>query len=139
MSNGSVPSPSPTVSRVLKKDADYVFYELTRSICPKCRRVSDAKIVLRENKVFMVKRCPDCGPFEALVYSDAEAYTSFGRFNKPGTIPLAYGTDIREGRPHTDAFALTTSSILASASLRSTARAIWIARSAFRKLVPDSA
>ena len=94
MGNGSVGS---TVS---KKDADYVFYELTRSICPKCRRVIDAKIVLRDNKVFMVKRCPDCGSFEALVYADAEAYTSFGKFNKPGTIPLAYGTDIREGCPY---------------------------------------
>ena len=25
-----------------KKDADYVFYELTRSICPTCRRVIDS-------------------------------------------------------------------------------------------------
>jgi hypothetical protein len=25
-----------------KKDADYVFYELTRSICPNCLRVIDA-------------------------------------------------------------------------------------------------
>ena len=30
-----------------KKDADYVFYELTRSICPECRRVIDAQIILR--------------------------------------------------------------------------------------------
>jgi uncharacterized radical SAM superfamily Fe-S cluster-containing enzyme len=100
MSNGALPSQSPAVGTVSKKDAGYVFYELTRSICPKCRKVIDAKIVLRENKVFMVKRCPNCGPFEALVYSDAEAYTSFGKFNKPGTIPLAYGTDIREGCPY---------------------------------------
>jgi uncharacterized radical SAM superfamily Fe-S cluster-containing enzyme len=62
--------------------------------------VIDAKIILRDNKVFMIKRCPDCGSFEALVYGDSEAYTSFGRFNKPGTIPLAYGTDIREGCPY---------------------------------------
>ena len=59
-----------------KKDADYVFYELTRSICPNCRKVIDAKVLLRDNKVYMRKRCPDCGPFEALVYADAEAYTS---------------------------------------------------------------
>jgi 7,8-dihydro-6-hydroxymethylpterin dimethyltransferase len=100
MSDGALPSQSPAVGAVSKKDAGYVFYELTRSICPKCRKVIDAKIVLRDNKVFMVKRCPDCGPFEALVYSDAEAYTNFGKFNKPGTIPLAYGTDIREGCPY---------------------------------------
>ena len=100
MSEVAVPSYDPAVGKSTKKDADYVFYELTRSICPKCRRVIDAKIVLRENKVFMLKRCPVCGPFEALIYGDAEAYTSFGKFNKPGTIPLAYGTDNREGCPY---------------------------------------
>src|SRR5487761_984955 len=83
-----------------KRDADYVFYELTRSICPECRRVIDAQIILRDNKVYMRKRCPHCGPFEALVYADAEAYTTFGKFNKPGTIPLAYGTEIHDGCPH---------------------------------------
>src|SRR5260370_27593971 len=92
--------PRSSVRRFMKKDADYVFYELTRSICPKCRKVIDAKILLRDNKVYMRKRCPDCGPFEALVYADAEAYTSFGKYNKPGTIPLAYGSAIRQACPH---------------------------------------
>ncbi len=83
-----------------KKDADYVFYELTRSICPECRRVIDAHILLRHNKVYMRKRCPEHGLFEGLVYGDAQAYTSAARFNKPGTIPLAYTTDIQQGCPH---------------------------------------
>ena len=83
-----------------KKDADYVFYELTRSICPGCRRVIDAQILLRDNKVYMRKRCPQCGPFEALVYTDAEAYTAFGKYNKPGTIPLAHGSEIHDGCPY---------------------------------------
>src|SRR5216684_2116899 len=82
-----------------KKDADYVFYELTRSICPECRKVIDAKILLRDNKVYMAKRCPDHGPFEALVYGDAEMYLSFSKYNKPGTIPLAFGTEIKDGCP----------------------------------------
>ncbi len=82
-----------------KKDADYVFFELTRSICPECRKVIDAKILLRDNKVYMAKRCPDCGPFEALVYGDAEMYMTFAKYNKPGTIPLAFGTEIKDGCP----------------------------------------
>jgi uncharacterized radical SAM superfamily Fe-S cluster-containing enzyme len=90
----SVRAPAGTV------DADYVFYELTRSICPQCKRVIDAQILLRDDKVYMRKRCPDCGPFEALVYADAQAYATFSRYNKPGTIPLAYGTQIRDGCPH---------------------------------------
>ena len=83
-----------------KTDADYVFLELTRSICPECRRVIDAQVILRENKVYMRKRCPTCGPFEALVYSDAEAYVANGKYNKPGTIPLARGTATDRGCPH---------------------------------------
>lgn len=81
-------------------DSDYVFHELTRSICPSCRRVIDAKILLRENKVYMSKRCPCCGPFMSLVYGDAEAYVSFAQFNKPGTIPLKHGSKIERGCPH---------------------------------------
>jgi uncharacterized radical SAM superfamily Fe-S cluster-containing enzyme len=83
-----------------KTDADYVFYELTRSICPNCRRVIDAQVILRHNKVYMRKRCPTCGPFEALVYGDAEAYVANGKYNKPGTIPLAFGAEAEHGCPH---------------------------------------
>lgn len=81
-------------------DSDYVFHELTRSICPSCRTVIDAKILLRDNKVYMSKRCARCGPFMSLVYDDAQAYVSFARYNKPGTIPLAYGTARDRGCPH---------------------------------------
>ncbi|MBS0517440.1 MAG: radical SAM protein [Proteobacteria bacterium] len=90
--------PDPTDSR--RRDADYIFHELTRSICPKCRKVIDAKILLRDNKVYMSKRCPDCGPFIALVYGDATAYTALARFNKPGTIPHTHGTAVDRGCPH---------------------------------------
>ena len=83
-----------------KQDADYVFLELTRSICPECRRVIDAKVLTRDNKVYMSKRCPSCGPFEGLIYADAEAYLAFAKYNKPGTIPLAFNSEIREGCPH---------------------------------------
>src|SRR5260370_91962 len=54
-------TPSPRV----KKDADYVFYELTRSICPNCRKVIDAQIILRDNKVYMRKRCLEWSAFRA--------------------------------------------------------------------------
>jgi 7,8-dihydro-6-hydroxymethylpterin dimethyltransferase len=93
-------SPPKAFSFDPKQDADYVFYELTRSICPECRRVIDAKILIRGNKVYMRKRCPDHGVFEGLVYGDAELYTSSSRFNKPGTMPLEFATEVKEGCPH---------------------------------------
>jgi uncharacterized radical SAM superfamily Fe-S cluster-containing enzyme len=96
-------SPAPTTVEGFdrqKQDVDYVFHELTRSICPECRRVIDAQILLRDRKVYMRKRCADHGVFEALVYGDAQAYASSARFNKPGTIPLQFSTAIRHGCPH---------------------------------------
>jgi 7,8-dihydro-6-hydroxymethylpterin dimethyltransferase len=83
-----------------KTDADYVFYELTRSICPECRRVVDGHVLIRDNKVYMRRRCPDHGVFEGLIYGDAELYTSSSKFNKPGTIPLAFASEVKEGCPH---------------------------------------
>lgn len=91
----SVPIPSAA-----KQEADYVFYEFTRSICPQCRRVIDAQVVLRDDKVYMRKRCPEHGRFESLIYGDAQAYVNSAKFNKPGTIPLQYTTEIENGCPH---------------------------------------
>jgi len=92
------PTKSHAVSK--KRDANYVFYELTRSICPRCRRVIDAQVILRDNKVYMRKRCPECGAFESLIYGDAQAYLSFGKYNKPGTIPLAHNATVQDGCPY---------------------------------------
>lgn len=105
LSTPSAPSSAPASDslrpeRPVKRDVDYVFYELTRSICPECRRVIDAKVLLRDNKVYMRKRCPEHGEFEALVYGDASLYTASARFNKPGTIPLAFHSSIQHGCPY---------------------------------------
>ncbi len=84
----------------VKRDADYVFYELTRSICPVCRTAIDAQILIRGNKVYMRKRCARHGLFEALVYGDADLYTKSTKFNKPGTIPLGFSTEREHGCPY---------------------------------------
>ena len=54
---------------------------------------------MRDAKMFMRKRCPDHGWFEALVSSDAEMYLASLRYNKPGTMPLKFSTEVREGCP----------------------------------------
>jgi uncharacterized radical SAM superfamily Fe-S cluster-containing enzyme len=83
----------------MRAERDEVFLELTKSICPLCKRVVDAEVNIRDNKVVLRKRCPEHGGFEALVYSDAELYMQQLRYNKPGTIPLELQTDVREGCP----------------------------------------
>jgi tetraether lipid synthase len=86
-------------ARRTKVDRDEVFLELTKSICPVCKQVIDAEVNIRDNRVVMRKRCPAHGPFEALVYSDAELYMAQLRYNKPGTVPLEFQTEVKEGCP----------------------------------------
>jgi 7,8-dihydro-6-hydroxymethylpterin dimethyltransferase len=84
---------------IARTDRDEVFLEFTRSICPLCKRVIDAEINVRDNRVLLRKRCPQHGEFEALVYSDADLYMAQQRFNKPGTLPLALQTEAHDGCP----------------------------------------
>lgn len=71
-----------------------VFLEYTKSICPVCKRVIDAEVNARDGRVYLRKRCAEHGPFEALVYSDADLYLSQIRYNKPGTIPLEFQSPV---------------------------------------------
>ncbi len=82
-----------------KVDSDEVFLELTKSICPVCKQVTDAEVFARDNKIFLRKRCPDHGLFEALTYGDAEMYFDSLRYNKPGTHPLETQTESVDGCP----------------------------------------
>ena len=82
-----------------RQEAGTVFYELTRSICPECRVPIDAQILLKDGRVIMRKRCREHGWFEALVSSDAEMYLASLRYNKPGTMPLGFSTEVVDGCP----------------------------------------
>ena len=84
----------------LKQDRPEIFWEFTRSLCPECRRVIDAQILLRNGQVIMRKRCSDHGWFEALVFSDAQLYVDIAPYNKPGTLPLQFSTEVNLGCPH---------------------------------------
>ncbi|MGA2274859.1 MAG: tetraether lipid synthase Tes [Bryobacteraceae bacterium] len=46
----------------------------TRSLCPECSQLIDAKILEDSGKVVMEKRCPTHGEFRDTVYSDAKLY-----------------------------------------------------------------
>ena len=82
-----------------KRDRDEVFVEYTKSICPVCKVVVDAQVNIRGGKVYLRKRCREHSWFEALVYGDARAYVASARFNKPGSIPLAFQTEVVDGCP----------------------------------------
>jgi uncharacterized radical SAM superfamily Fe-S cluster-containing enzyme len=83
----------------VRVDRHEVFLEYTKSICPACKAVVDGEVNVRDNRVYLRKRCAEHGSFEALVYADAGMYLDIARFNKPGTLPLQTQTEVHDGCP----------------------------------------
>ena len=76
---------SATEKQSARIDRDEVFLELTKSICPVCKRVIDAEVNIREGKVFMRKRCREHGVVRGARLRRRRAVLSTAiRFNKPG-------------------------------------------------------
>ena len=76
--------------------------EDTKSICPECLRVLNARITQRGGGVYLEKSCPEHGFFRSLVWSDGEQYEKSFRYGKPGKKNLikSYARDVSKGCPH---------------------------------------
>jgi uncharacterized radical SAM superfamily Fe-S cluster-containing enzyme len=82
-----------------KNDRLGAFFSATQSICPKCRKTIQAKILFRDNKVILSKRCLEHGEFEALLSSDMKYWTNSLSYTKPGTMPKKFSTEVKLGCP----------------------------------------
>ena len=77
---------------------DYVYRGTTRSLCPQCRRVVDAKIIVRNGRVYFRKKCPEHGTIEDFVCSDVNYYDRH-EHDQPARTPRSYGTKSDAGCP----------------------------------------
>jgi 7,8-dihydro-6-hydroxymethylpterin dimethyltransferase len=78
---------------------DYTFLGTTRSLCPLCRRLVDAKIITRGQRVYFRKTCPKHGTIEDFVCSDV-AYYDRHELDQPARLPRVFGTRPEKGCPY---------------------------------------
>lgn len=78
----------------------YLFYELTNSICSTCLRKVEAKVVIEDGRVYMIKTCRRHGREKVLIASDADYYKKCREFLKPAEMPLRWNTPIKYGCPY---------------------------------------
>jgi len=80
---------------------DYLFYDTAVSLCTTCFCRIDAKIVFEDEKVFMLKRCPDHGFERVLMADDIDYYRRCREvFLKNPEMPQHYNTPIKYGCPY---------------------------------------
>ena len=81
-------------------DRPYIYYDFTLSLCSKCLRRVDAKVIFEDDKVFMLKRCPTHGPEKVLIATDVEYYRSTRNFVKRSEMPKKFNTHTHFGCPY---------------------------------------
>ncbi len=78
---------------------DHMFYGMTRSICPNCRQLVNAQLLIRDNNLIMRKFCPEHGHSEVLVADDADWAFKSQSAIKPPDIPLELASETKKGCP----------------------------------------
>jgi len=75
------------------------LYSHTFSICNTCKSKIQARIIEKNNMVYMEKNCPEHGLSETLISSDKNWYEASLSYVKPGQIPLKYNETNFRGCP----------------------------------------
>jgi hypothetical protein len=79
----------------------YLFYDVALSICSKCLRKVEGKIVFQNDCVFLMKRCPEHGSEKVLIADDVDYYRRCREvFIKPPEMPQVYNTPVKWGCPY---------------------------------------
>lgn len=78
---------------------DHAYYSMTKSLCGTCRQAVDAKIVVRDGKVFFDKFCTEHGHQECCVSSSAEWYFDSLQFLAPTEPPKRISRPVEQGCP----------------------------------------
>jgi 7,8-dihydro-6-hydroxymethylpterin dimethyltransferase len=81
-------------------DRPYVYYDFTISLCSKCLRRVDAKIIFEDEKVFMLKNCPTHGREKVLIATNIDYYRTTRNYAKRSEIPQRFNTNTHFGCPY---------------------------------------
>lgn len=82
-----------------RKQAPYIFYGQTTSLCEDCLLPVPAKIVFEDGCVFYLKRCKAHGVQKTKVSSDVDYFKLCKEYLKPGDRPLVHQTRTEHGCP----------------------------------------
>lgn len=78
----------------------YTYYDFTLSLCPVCLKRVDAKIVFKNDNVYMLKNCTEHGFAKILIATDVDYYKNLRNYNKPSEMPLRFNTKTHYGCPY---------------------------------------
>lgn len=84
-----------------RKNRPYHFYDTTSSVCSVCLYPVEAKIIFKDNHVYMDKWCPTHGTERVLIMDDADYYRKCREiYVKAPEMPADFATPMQYGCPY---------------------------------------
>ncbi|HLP17434.1 MAG TPA: radical SAM protein, partial [Bacteroidota bacterium] len=78
---------------------DYMYHDLTQSMCRECRKIIDAQILFRDDHVYLRSICPEHGASEAMIAQSARWYRDTVTTRQVSDPPIRRSTDVSKGCP----------------------------------------
>ena len=76
-----------------------IYHAFTKTLCSKCGKLIDGKIVYNDKGVFISKLCPDCGEHCELLEENYRYHLQKYKYDKPGT-QSSIQTSLDKGCPY---------------------------------------
>ncbi|MFW9788606.1 MAG: radical SAM protein [Candidatus Thorarchaeota archaeon] len=70
-----------------------------KSLCPICGRLIENSETVESGNIYLDKVCPEHGPIRTLASSDAAYWKDSLKYDRPGTTPLVWSSQINKGCP----------------------------------------
>ncbi|MEO0470325.1 MAG: radical SAM protein [Bacteroidota bacterium] len=83
----------------MENTRNYIYYDHTTSLCNECHKTIPAKVIFEDDKVFLLKYCPDHGRQKVLIADDIEYYKQIRNYNKASEYPRQPHTKTIYGCP----------------------------------------
>ena len=85
----------------MARNRPYLYYDVAISICSRCFRKVEGKILFEDGRVLLRRRCPTHGWETVLLADDVDYYCRAREvFLKPPEMPQRTNTPIRYGCPY---------------------------------------
>ena len=81
-----------------KLEKAQVLLAETQSVCPECLQRIPARRVLRGDRVFLQKTCPQHGVYEVCIWQGKPDYQQWTNYQPPAS-PTVFATEVKDGCP----------------------------------------
>jgi len=83
-----------------RRDRSMTYLGMTRSTCPRCLDLVNARILTDGKNVFFRKFCPAHGHSRALISEDVAYYLGTREYAHPGSVPHHFSTEVKQCCPN---------------------------------------